>query len=100
MPLCCHIGVHGDGHPDNTRTPIVAWGAGIQGPDKVNPQGHDEFSADWDLDAYSRYDVKQADIAPLMVDMRSRCQPLHAVREPKRGKLTFFFTFSLAARPH
>lgn len=61
------IGAHGDGHPDNTRTPIIAWGAGIKGPNTVHPQGHDEFSADWQLDAYSRHDVKQADIAPLMV---------------------------------
>lgn len=34
----------------------------------MNPQGHDEFSADWQLDAYSRHDVKQADVAPLMVN--------------------------------
>ncbi len=67
------LGAHGDGHPDNTRTPIIAWGAGVRGPNKVNPQGHDEFSADWRLDAYSRHDVNQADIAPLMVlTMKSR----------------------------
>lgn len=61
------IGAHGDGHPDNTRTPIIAWGAGVSGPETVNVQGHDDFSADWGLDKYSRLDVKQADIAPLMV---------------------------------
>ncbi|KAF9097265.1 Glycosyl phosphatidyl inositol anchor synthesis [Mortierella sp. AD031] len=74
-------GVHGDGHPDNTRTPIIAWGAGIQGPDKVNPQGHDEFSADWRLDEYSRHDVKQADIAPLMASLIGIHYPVNSVGE-------------------
>ncbi|KAH7050936.1 Phosphatidylinositolglycan class N-domain-containing protein [Linnemannia elongata] len=74
-------GVHGDGHPDNTRTPIVAWGAGIQGPNKVNPQGHDEFSADWGLSEYSRNDVKQADIAPLMASLIGTHYPVNSVGE-------------------
>ncbi|KAG0364781.1 Phosphatidylinositolglycan class N-domain-containing protein [Gamsiella multidivaricata] len=74
-------GAHGDGHPDNTRTPIVAWGAGIQGPNKINPQGHDEFSADWSLDGYSRNDVKQADIAPLMASLIGINYPVNSVGE-------------------
>jgi GPI ethanolamine phosphate transferase 1 len=60
-------GSHGDGHPDNTRTPLIAWGAGIKKPEKLNPSGHDEFSGDWDLNSVERVDVNQADIAPLMV---------------------------------
>lgn len=60
-------GSHGDGHPDNTRTPIVAWGAGLARPIKVKPTGHDDISQDWGLNHISRYDVEQADIAPLMV---------------------------------
>lgn len=60
-------GSHGDGHPDNTRTPLIAWGAGINKPDRRSPTGHDEFSRDWYLDAVKRVDVNQADIAPLMV---------------------------------
>ncbi|KAF9903824.1 Glycosyl phosphatidyl inositol anchor synthesis [Linnemannia zychae] len=74
-------GVHGDGHPDNTRTPIVAWGAGIQGPNKVSPQGHDEFSADWGLNDYSRNDVRQADIAPLMASLIGTYYPVNSVGE-------------------
>jgi GPI ethanolamine phosphate transferase 1 len=64
-------GSHGDGHPDNTRTPLIVWGAGINKPDKLHPIGHDEFSADWYLDSVKRVDVNQADIAPLMVRLSS-----------------------------
>ncbi|KAF9914854.1 Glycosyl phosphatidyl inositol anchor synthesis, partial [Lobosporangium transversale] len=74
-------GVHGDGHPDNTRTPIIAWGAGIRKPNKANPQGHDEFSADWHLNEYSRNDVKQADIAPLMAALIGINYPVNSVGE-------------------
>ncbi len=59
-------GSHGDGHPDNTRTPLVAWGSGIAKPDKDNLTGHDSFSADWDLHSVKRVDVEQAAIASLM----------------------------------
>jgi len=61
------LGSHGDGHPDNTRTPLIAWGAGISKPSRNSPSGHDSFSMDWGLNHLSRYDVAQADIAPLMV---------------------------------
>ncbi|KAK9470851.1 Phosphatidylinositolglycan class N-domain-containing protein [Dipodascopsis tothii] len=59
-------GSHGDGHPDNTRTPLIAWGAGVARPDKVHPTGHDEYSRPWNLNAVKRNDVEQADIASLM----------------------------------
>lgn len=62
-------GSHGDGHPDNTRTPLVAWGAGIAKPRKsitgVAP-GQDKYSSDWNLDHIERHDVDQADVAALM----------------------------------
>jgi phosphatidylinositol glycan class N len=63
-------GSHGDGHPDNTRTPLIAWGAGVATPNKstsgVAPGHEDGFSSDWNLDQVKRHDVDQADIAALM----------------------------------
>jgi phosphatidylinositol glycan class N len=63
-------GSHGDGHPDNTRTPLVTWGAGIATPNKSKVEtapGHeDKFSSDWNLDHIERHDVDQADVAALM----------------------------------
>jgi phosphatidylinositol glycan class N len=63
-------GSHGDGHPDNTRTPLIAWGAGITTPNKTTsgmaPGHEDGFSADWNLDTVERHDVDQADVAALM----------------------------------
>ncbi|CAE7174104.1 hypothetical protein PTNB85_03612 [Pyrenophora teres f. teres] len=62
-------GSHGDGHPDNTRTPLIAWGAGVAAPSKSRSgvaRGHTEFSSDWNLDEIERHDVAQADVAALM----------------------------------
>lgn len=63
-------GSHGDGHPDNTRTPLIAWGAGVAAPNKtskgVAPGHEDGFSADWNLEEVERHDVDQADVAALM----------------------------------
>ncbi|PNY23987.1 GPI ethanolamine phosphate transferase 1 [Tolypocladium capitatum] len=62
-------GSHGDGHPDNTRTPLISWGSGVARPelypDAVAP-GHDDYSSDWGLDHVQRHDVAQADVAALM----------------------------------
>jgi GPI ethanolamine phosphate transferase 1 len=65
-------GSHGDGDPQNTETPLVAWGAGINAPNmKAAPgsDGHDEQSKGWRLGNWERNDVSQADVAPLMVCM-------------------------------
>ncbi|KAF1941218.1 PigN-domain-containing protein [Clathrospora elynae] len=62
-------GSHGDGHPDNTRTPLISWGAGVATPNKNTSgiaRGHTEFSSDWNLDEVERHDVDQADVAALM----------------------------------
>ncbi|RUS15550.1 LOW QUALITY PROTEIN: phosphatidylinositolglycan class N [Endogone sp. FLAS-F59071] len=74
-------GAHGDGHPDNTRTPLIAWGAGIRKPNNTHPTGHDDFSGDWGLGEVQRNDVKQADIAPLMASLVGLNYPLNSVGE-------------------
>ncbi|TQV96633.1 hypothetical protein V2A60_002981 [Cordyceps javanica] len=77
-------GSHGDGHPDNTRTPLVAWGSGVARPEKhtntIAP-GHDEFSADWGFDQIRRHDVAQADIAALMAYLAGLDFPANSVGE-------------------
>lgn len=66
------IGNHGDGHPDNTRTPIMAWGAGFQAApgeveDCLPADSHDEYSASWGLSKSFRQDMEQASVAALIV---------------------------------
>ncbi|KAI8930390.1 Phosphatidylinositolglycan class N-domain-containing protein [Entophlyctis helioformis] len=72
-------GAHGDGHPDNTQTPIIAWGAGIAKPNRSHPTGHDDLSAPWNLADVQRKDVNQADIAPLMSSLIGVPYPLNSV---------------------
>ncbi|KAI3654848.1 hypothetical protein MP228_000228 [Amoeboaphelidium protococcarum] len=55
------LGSHGDGHPDNTQTPLLAWGAGIR--DQPDLQ----------------IDVNQADIAPLMASLLGINYPVNSV---------------------
>ncbi|KAF8416965.1 Phosphatidylinositolglycan class N-domain-containing protein [Tirmania nivea] len=79
-------GSHGDGHPDNTRTPLVAWGAGIRKPVKATKgtkmSGHDDgFASDWDLEHVRRVDVAQADIAALMSYLVGTDFPVNSVGE-------------------
>jgi phosphatidylinositol glycan class N len=73
-----HTGGHGDGHPDNTRTPIVAWGAGIREAIRSG-LGHDTFSANWGLSSIQRNDILQADIAPLMSHLIGINFPVNSV---------------------
>ena len=78
-------GSHGDGHPDNTRTPLIAWGAGVASPRSVAKglaSGHrDGFSSDWHLDHIQRNDVAQADIATLMAYLAGLEFPVNSVGE-------------------
>ncbi|KAF8628734.1 hypothetical protein AX15_003748 [Amanita polypyramis BW_CC] len=74
------IGNHGDGHPDNTRTPLVAWGKGIRGPlpDTI-PSSHDAYSGSWGLTHLFRRDIEQADLAPLMAALIGSDWPVNSV---------------------
>jgi GPI ethanolamine phosphate transferase 1 len=78
-------GMHGDGHPDNTRTPLIAWGAGVAKPRTVpggKAAGHEDgFSHDWHLDHVQRNDVRQADIATLMAYLAGLEYPVNSVGE-------------------
>lgn len=60
-------GNHGDGDPDNTQTPFVAWGAGISRPNLTQSTSPDGLSELWGLSDVERVDMNQGDIAPLMV---------------------------------
>lgn len=74
------IGNHGDGDPDNTRTPLVAWGRGIRGPlPDSHPSSHDGYSAPWELDHLLRRDIEQADLAPLMASLVGIDWPVNSV---------------------
>ena len=78
-------GSHGDGHPDNTRTPLIAWGSGVARPRTWKagkaPGHEDGFSHDWNLDHVQRHDVAQADIAALMAYLAGVQYPVNSVGE-------------------
>ncbi|KAF2637556.1 PigN-domain-containing protein [Massarina eburnea CBS 473.64] len=78
-------GSHGDGHPDNTRTPLIAWGSGVAAPvidTSGTAKGHEDgFSSDWGLDHIQRHDVAQADVAALMAYLAGLAFPTNSVGE-------------------
>ncbi|OAV91203.1 hypothetical protein PTTG_04717 [Puccinia triticina 1-1 BBBD Race 1] len=80
-----NIGNHGDGDPDNTRTPLVAWGSGIQKSMEGTPfvdDGSlklDPYYQNWNLNMTQRKDVEQADIAALMAALAGIHVPSNSV---------------------
>ncbi|KFW79752.1 GPI ethanolamine phosphate transferase 1, partial [Manacus vitellinus] len=73
-------GSHGAGHPSETLTPLIVWGAGINYPQKVTSQFfEDNFLKEWKLENLKRLDVNQADIAPLMASLIGVPFPLNSV---------------------
>ncbi|XP_069112966.1 GPI ethanolamine phosphate transferase 1-like isoform X2 [Argopecten irradians] len=73
-------GSHGAGHPHETLTPLVAWGAGVRQP-KTRQEllEQDLYSKEWNLDHLMRSDVEQADIAPLMACLIGIPYPVNSV---------------------
>ncbi|KAL9584684.1 MAG: hypothetical protein Q9212_001967 [Teloschistes hypoglaucus] len=86
------LGSHGDGHPDNTRTPLIAWGSGVAKPviNSTGPAlGHEDgLSGDWGLGHVQRHDVNQADIAALMAYLAGLEFPVNSVGELPLSYLT------------
>ncbi|XP_016079010.1 PREDICTED: GPI ethanolamine phosphate transferase 1 isoform X2 [Miniopterus natalensis] len=73
-------GSHGAGHPSETFTPFIAWGAGIKYPQKVPAQKFDDgLLKEWKLEYWKRQDINQADIAPLMASLIGVPFPLNSV---------------------
>ncbi|CAN9506152.1 unnamed protein product [Ophioblennius macclurei] len=74
-------GSHGAGHPSETLTPLVAWGAGVNTAKLVTePQQYsDGYLKDWKLEHLRRVDVNQADIAPLMASLIGVPIPVNSV---------------------
>lgn len=67
--------------PDNTRTPLIAWGAGIRKPvhDRTSSRVTDDYSAPWELSHIVRRDVEQADVASLMSALLGTFWPVNSV---------------------
>ncbi|KAI9189512.1 Glycosyl phosphatidyl inositol anchor synthesis [Blastocladiella emersonii ATCC 22665] len=91
-------GNHGDGDPQNTLTPLIAWGAGVRGPlavtdgaFRVAPDGSLESEPDtypgvepppaaWPLHQSAlRRDVLQADVSPLLASLAGTRIPSNGV---------------------
>ncbi|XP_040288129.1 GPI ethanolamine phosphate transferase 1 [Bufo bufo] len=73
-------GSHGAGHPSETLTPLVAWGAGVHHPREslfLDTLSNNEEK--WNLGSLKRLDVNQADVAPLMSALIGLPYPLNSV---------------------
>ncbi|QLG71428.1 hypothetical protein HG535_0B04700 [Zygotorulaspora mrakii] len=75
------FGSHGDGHPNNTRTPLVAWGAGLNKPVQNKVPIFDNYTETWELGDIKRNDINQADLTSLMSYLIGVNYPVNSVGE-------------------
>lgn len=68
------IGSHGTGYNHETQTPYVVWGAGVQQVEGINIDPETEG-----MSLEHRYDIQQADLAPLMSTFLSIPVPVNSV---------------------
>uniref|UniRef100_A0A3Q2I9J4 GPI ethanolamine phosphate transferase 1 n=1 Tax=Equus caballus TaxID=9796 RepID=A0A3Q2I9J4_HORSE len=63
-------GVHGAGHPSETLTPFVTWGAGIKYPQNVSTQQfEDAFLKEWKLENWKRQDINQISLCKELIHL-------------------------------
>ena len=71
---------HGDGNPECTRLPFVAWGTGIRKPIKREQKPPEEDTpSEWGLDNLVRHDISQIDIAPLSAGLIGSNFPMNSL---------------------
>lgn len=72
-------GAHGDGTPEETLTPLVAWGPGIRKPEKEDTVKHDRLSQAWKLNGIRRTDIRQASMAAFLAAIIGIPVPMNSI---------------------
>uniref|UniRef100_A0A3P9LPP1 GPI ethanolamine phosphate transferase 1 n=1 Tax=Oryzias latipes TaxID=8090 RepID=A0A3P9LPP1_ORYLA len=101
-------GSHGAGHPSETLTPLVVWGAGVNVAQRVaEPQSYeDHFLQEWKLEHIRRVDVNQGVLPILYLNnsdqFKAESMYTNAIQvleqfkikmtQKKETTLSFFFT--------
>lgn len=72
-------GAHGDGTPDETLTPLVAWGPGIRGPEPETGHQEDQLSESFKLSHKRRSDIRQGNMAAFLTSLIGLNFPMNAI---------------------